>query len=281
MVLPAFILLFFFLGKKRRLYAVGMVILVTVGYMGLQKEVAPRLYIGNFPSRVFFSIPMQQTARYLKEYPDDVTKKEAKAIDGVMKYDEIADLYNPELSDPVKATYRGGHITMAKLKRYFNAWFSMFLRHPGVYIEATLHNSYGYYYPFHNCTAQSSYRFYTVNEPLIEESDYHQIFSAETRNQLKRYADLWSQIPGLAQICNAGTYTWIVILLLGYLIYRKRWKGILVLAAPALNVAICIASPVNGLLRYAFPLMACMPAVIFWGLAYAEKAIDEKRTDEK
>ena len=281
MVLPAFILLFFFLGKKRRLYAVGMVILVTVGYMGLQKEVAPRLYIGNFPSRVFFSIPMQQTARYLKEYPDDVTKEEAKAIDGVMKYDEIADLYNPELSDPVKATYRGGHITMAKLKRYFNAWFSMFLRHPGVYIEATLHNSYGYYYPFHNCTAQSSYRFYTVNEPLIEESDYHQIFSAETRNQLKRYADLWSRIPGLAQICNAGTYTWIVILLLGYLIYRKRWKGILVLAAPALNVAICIASPVNGLLRYAFPLMACMPAVIFWGLAYAEKAIDEKRTDEK
>ena len=87
---------------------------------------------------------------------------------------------------------------------------------------------------------------------------------------MKRYADLWSQIPGLAQICNAGTYTWIVILLLGYLIYRKRWKGILVLAAPALNVAICIASPVNGLLRYAFPLMACMPAVIFWGLAYAE-----------
>ena len=281
MVLPAFILLFFFLGKKRRLYAVGMVILVTVGYMGLQKEVAPRLYIGNFPSRVFFSIPMQQTARYLKEYPDDVTKEEAKAIDGVMEYDEIADLYNPELSDPVKATYRGGHITMAKLKRYFNAWFSMFLRHPGVYIEATLHNSYGYYYPFHNCTAQSSYRFYTVNEPLIEESDYHQIFSAETRNQLKRYADLWSQIPGLAQICNAGTYTWIVILLLGYLIYRKRWKGILVLAAPALNVAICIASPVNGLLRYAFPLMACMPAVIFWGLAYAEKAIDDKGTDEK
>ena len=90
----------------------------------------------------------------------------------------------------------------------------MFLRHPGVYIEATLHNSYGYYYPFHNCTAQSSYRFYTVNEPLIEESDYHQIFSAETRNQLKRYADLWSQIPGLAQICNAGTYTWIVIQLI-------------------------------------------------------------------
>ena len=37
---------------------------------------------------------------------------------------------------------------------------------------------------------------------LIEESDYHQIFSAETRNQLKRYADLWSQIPGLAQICK-------------------------------------------------------------------------------
>ena len=37
MVLPAFILLFFSL-EKRRLYAVGMVILVTVGYMGFRKK---------------------------------------------------------------------------------------------------------------------------------------------------------------------------------------------------------------------------------------------------
>lgn len=50
--------------------------------------------------------------------------------------------------------------------------------------------------------------------------------------------DTWSQIPGLAQICNSGTYTWIVLMLLGYLIYRKRWKGLLVMAAPVLNVAI-------------------------------------------
>lgn len=279
LVLPAFILLLFFLGKKQRLYALALVILVTAGYMGLQKEVMPRLNIKSFPSRIFFSIPMQQTARYLREYPDDVTKEEAKAIDGVMEYDKIADLYNPEVSDPVKATYRSGHITVAKLKRYFNAWFSMFLRHPGVYIEATLHNSYGYYYPFYNCTAQSSYRFYTVKEPMITESDYQQIFSKETRNQLRRYVDLWSQIPGLAQICNAGTYTWLVVMLLGYLIYRKRWKGILVLAAPVLNVAICIASPVNGLLRYAFPLMAAIPTVVFWGLAYGEKSLDDKETE--
>ena len=280
LVLPAFILLFFFFGKRQQLYVLALVLLVTGGYMGLQKEVMPRLYIKSFPSRIFFSIPMQQTARYLREYPDEVTKEEAEAIDGIMEYDKIADLYNPELSDPVKATYRGGHITMAKMKRYFNAWFSMFLRHPGVYIEATLHNSYGYYYPFYNCTAQSAYRFYTVKEPMITESDYQQIFSKETRNQLKRYADLWSQIPGLAQICNAGTYTWLVVMLLGYLIYRKRWKGILVLAAPVLNIAICIASPVNGLLRYVFPLMAVIPTAIFWGLAYGENSLDDKNTEK-
>ena len=114
---------------------------------------------------------------------------------------------------------------------------------------------------------------------MITESDYQQIFSKETRNQLRRYVDLWSQIPGLAQICNAGTYTWLVVMLLGYLIYRKRWKGILVLAAPVLNVAICIASPVNGLLRYAFPLMAAIPTVVFWGLAYGEKSLDDKETE--
>ena len=277
MVLPAFILLFFFLGKKQRVYAIGLVILVFGIYTGLQKGVAPRLNIAPFPSRIFFTIPMQQTARYLKTYPDDVTEEEAEAIDGVMHYDRLAELYNPELSDPVKATFRSGKVTKAKLIRYFKAWFDMFLRHPGVYIEATLHNSYGYYYPFYNCTAQSPYRFYTVKEPLIVDSEYEQIFSMDTRNELKRYADIWSQIPGLAQICNSGTYTWIVLMLLGYLIYRKRWKGLLVMAAPVLNVAICIASPVNGLLRYTFPLMACIPVVIFWGISYGEKSIDDEK----
>ena len=66
-------------------------------------------------------------------------------------------------------------------------------------------------------------------------------------------------------------------MLLGYLIYRKRWKGLLVMAAPVLNVAICIASPVNGLLRYTFPLMACIPVVIFWGISYGEKSIDDEK----
>jgi len=116
-----------------------------------------------------------------------------------------------------------------------------------------------------------------VKEPLIADSEYEQIFSGDTRNELKRYADTWSQIPGLAQICNSGTYTWIVLMLLGYLIYRKRWKGLLVMAAPVLNVAICIASPVNGLLRYTFPLMACIPVVIFWGISYGEKSIDDEK----
>ena len=50
----------------------------------------------------------------------------------------------------------------------------------------------------------------------------------------------------------------------GWLFYRRKGKQVLFLAAPYLNVAVCLVSPVNGYLRYAIPLIACMPAIIYW-----------------
>ena len=46
-------------------------------------------------------------------------------------------------------------------KDYFKAWFAMFRRHPGVYVQATLNNTYSYNDPFHMGRGQQGvYRFY-------------------------------------------------------------------------------------------------------------------------
>ena len=50
------------------------------------------------------SIPFQQTARYVKEYPEDIMEQERLAIDNLLQYDKLAEAYNPSLSDPVKGT---------------------------------------------------------------------------------------------------------------------------------------------------------------------------------
>ena len=52
--------------------------------------------------------------------------------------------------------------------------------------------------------------------------------------------------PGLGLILSAGTYTWLTLLLIGYLLVKKQWKKILIFAIPVLNILICLVSPVNG-----------------------------------
>lgn len=220
--------------------------------------------------RVLYSIPFQQTARYLSVYPEDVTKEEREAIDGVLAYDKLAELYDPNISDPVKATF---DTTLSEeemsrnLKKYFGAWFSMFKRHPGVYLEATLHGSYGYYYPFQLIKRKPVYWF-GIKDTMTKKFDVYAVNSPELRNLSRDWANLWLALPGTSQLLNSGSFTWILLIGAGYLFYRKRGKGILALSVPALNVAICIASPVNGMLRYSFPLLACLPAVAGWCLLY-------------
>lgn len=274
LVFPAMLLLVFLMSKKETILVLVLSLAVFGGYRISEKVIAPRLGIETVSTRVYFSVPFQQTARYLTTYPEDVTAEERDAIDEVLHYEKLAKRYKPEVSDPVKATYRNKSVTKEKLKNYFQSWFSMFRKHPGVYMEATLHNTYGYYYPFYTCKAQSSYKIYMKDNDHYQ-FDYHYVMPLKLRRDMIRYIYLWDRIPGLALLGNAGAYTWLLIILAGYLIHRKRWKGILAMAAPFLNVAVCIASPVNGLFRYVFPLAACIPVVIYWCLEYGEKEVME------
>ena len=52
------------------------------------------------------SVPMQQTARYIRDYGNEVTDDERTAIEKALDYDAIAQSYMPELSDGVKQYYK-------------------------------------------------------------------------------------------------------------------------------------------------------------------------------
>ena len=115
-------------------------------YFGGEMIITDKFNIGNNDTRESLSIPFQQTARYVRDYGDDVTEEEKQAIDAVLDYGNLAANYNPELSDPVKATYKDDS-TSEDLKNYLGVWFKMFFSHPDAYVQATLNNVYGYFYP--------------------------------------------------------------------------------------------------------------------------------------
>ena len=269
LVLPQCLCLAAWVKKRKQILCVVLLsISILAGQIITDIKLPEYLGVVKGSEREMLSIPFQQTARYLLYFPEDVTVEEQAAIDVVLSFDQIAEEYYPEKSDAVKSMYKGTEGN-EELKNYFKAWFSMLKKHPEIYLEATLEGSYGYLYPFRNCIASERYFFYTI--PATNGSMYwHYLFSNEIRIRMEAYADLWVSVPILAQLMNPGTYTWLILILAAYIIYKKRTKGILMYVACFMNILVCIASPVNGLLRYALPLMACMPLLIGWSYHYCK-----------
>ena len=258
------LVLIFYVNRGRRWYVLVMLLVISAVFLGSGQFASKVLKVRSSGARVILSIPFQQTARYLKEYPDDVTEEEKAAIDGVLNYPVLAGKYNPEVSDPVKNTYK--KTGNAALKRYLKAWLSMGMRHPLVYFESFFHNSYGYYYPLGRYDVLGPFQFYISNKSVdTGEFDFHYIYPAAVRKKLISYAQAWRDIPVLKLFVNPGIYTWILLLSLGFLIYRRKWRDSLFLLCLLLQVAICIASPANGQIRYAMPLVAVTPLILYWG----------------
>lgn len=82
-----------------------------------------------------FSMPFQQTARFVKYHPDEVTEEEKKAIDKVLGYQDLAQRYNPLFADPVKGYSQKG--TFKDYILYLKVWAYEGCRHPETYINAT------------------------------------------------------------------------------------------------------------------------------------------------
>lgn len=273
-VMAMAVLLPVLLPKGERRPVPALIVLLAAGYL-LHTAAGQVIGVEKASPRVYFSIPFQQTARYLRDYPEDVTGEELAVIDKLVDAKALPELYTPESSDPVKNSFRGG-IGMDAVFAYLRVWWRMFLRHPLVYFEATLHNSFGYYDPF-------SYR--TVNKPFyltmaggVYDTGFFHFsygFPDGVRQVLYRYCFLWQKIPLLAQLVNTGFYTWLYLFLLGFIGYERRFRQWAAFGGFAVLLAIFTASPINGCVRYFLPLISSAPLFVTWALG-AGKETEER-----
>ena len=205
------------------------------------------------------SIPFQQTARYVKEHGGEVTEEERRAIDRVLDYKVIAENYDPNLSDPVKNTYKQKD---EHLGDYFRVWWQQFLKHPKTYIKATLNGTYGYYawknkikYPFGYNIQPEGHRLYAT--------DYKLTFNSKLEKERALYEKAATAVfvrGPLKILTESMLYNWFFILLFGYMIQNKQIRRYWVIFLPFwVSFFICLASPVNGDLRYMMPVMSVWP----------------------
>lgn len=234
--------------------------------------------------REALSLPFQQTARYLKQYGDEVTEEEKYAIDQVLDYEKLAELYDPILSDPVKGTFREVS-TREQLFAYFEVWMKQFCRHPWCYVEATLNQNYFLVYPKAELHAYFSQLIYEepLYDMLVEYLDLYEVDSGifqglSTIQAL--YVEMAVISPGIGMLSNVGFYNIILLFIIIYAM-RERCRQVLILSLPLiLSNLIIIAAPYVGP-RYAFPVMYSMPCIIALYMAQRREQSEECREEKE
>ncbi len=261
------------LGRKNLMKYLIIFIVVVLSYFTYDKVILPHFKITPGSVREMLSIPFQQTARYVIKNDDKIPEKDKKAIDKILEYDTLKKRYDPEKADDVKNKFNKD-ATDKDLKNYFKVWFKELKDDPKTYVEATLNNTYGYFYP-----VKTNWYIYVKENKTINNYgfDYHFNDLNVLRSALIAFGLVFPYIPFLGLIVNIGFNTWILLFMMAYLIYRKKYKEIIYLIPSIIVLLVCFASPVNAYFRYALPNVFAMPTMLLIFLNIRkEESLNEK-----
>lgn len=250
---------FLFLIKKENRLKLGIILIIPILlYQGYSKVLLPALHITPGSIREVLSIPFQQTARYVKYYKH-LTDEEIEIIDKLLNYDTLASRYNPVLSDPVKKQFNKDY-TNEDLKKYFKVWFNGFMNRPCIYAEATIHNTYGYFYP----NTSKWYIYYKYDSRLKETNSFNYNYNNLNgmRKGLSYFGVIYPFIPIIGVIVNIAFCSWVIMTMSVYLIALKKYKYLIYLLPSLSLLLICVASPANTYFRYAMPYIFAIPTLL-------------------
>ena len=277
-LLLAFVLLLIFAFKKQKLVAVIGIGAVIAFNMLLTNVILPGAGVTPGSIRETYSIPFQQTARYIKEEGESVTQEEKDAISKVLPYNLIAENYDPNRSDDIKVMYKE-EATDEDREEYFKVWKEMFFKKPKIYLEAMINNYYQYLYPG---SVKMSMRSYEYSELCFEEINlkaeplgfevYYPDFLDDYRNGFEYIREYIANIPILSLSITAATYSWWVLMLFFYAIYKKSGLSIALMGVSIGVFLICFMGPCNGFFcRYSYPLMMIMPIITVFVMKIKKK----------
>lgn len=212
------------------------------------------------------SLPFQQTARYVRDYGDDVTVEEKEAIGKVLDYNKIADVYMELTSDPVKTTYHAE--STDDLMAYFKVWFKQFWKHPLCYVEATWNQNYYLFAP--NIDNIVYNKDCTIAHEIMEQMGMQEQISFQVPEKMHgicsimvSYYTLLHRLPVIGMLSNVGFYIILLWMITFFFLKDGRKRELWLLLPLWLTFLIIIASPqIQNQPRYAFPIIYAMPILI-------------------
>ena len=255
----------YFIKKDKKVMSIFFILFaLTVGENVLYNKMLDNFNIARISPREALSIPLQESARYIKYNKNKLSLQEVEVLKNLFgDLDVVGGAYNPFISDDVKLLFKK-YPSNEELKSYFKVWFKGLKKSPLDYIDATILNTYGYIYPnFINfTTGEETPGFYFIyNMEGSRVSLSHNKLN-RGRDALYKFGDTLTKVPGLNMLYMPAFYVWIFISFGIYMVAFKR-KNELIHFIPLFMVIIfAFLGPVNGHIRYVYPVMVSIPFVI-------------------
>ena len=252
--------LFIFARKYyKKLLIVTCIILVSYGIW--KGPLFSLLNIKEGSKREALSIPLQQFARITKNHSDTLTDDERWRIYKYLPVDNLAEIYTPKISDPVKNNFNNEAFAQDKIG-FIKLWVKLAVKYPRATIESFLCNNYGYWYP-------EAIHWVVGREVFISTQEKEQALDLKNTpivnlECLEKFDSILDRrdIPLNSMIYSIGFTFWVVLAMLMYVIYKKKYECIIIYISIIILWLTTIASPVFGEFRYIYSMFTCVPLLI-------------------
>lgn len=250
-------------GTRWRLIA-GSAVVVVITNILWPMVVLPAWHVKPGSLTDMLTIPVQQTARTVKEHGSSLPASERRAINAVLRYDGLAKAYVPTRSDNVKGRWNG-KATRSEELAYLKVWLVEGFRYPGTYAAATINNTFEYFTPVTPIDFQNN-----LNLSRYIDFWHSRAFKTTTREQIVSVVDelhtpkpiqhvqhSWNMVLGAVDgsdpLASKALYcSWIPLLALAMGLRRRSWFHALATMPVFINLLILIAGPI-ALPRYMIP----------------------------
>lgn len=251
--------------KKMLLTLVGIV----AAYLLMNALLTGLLHADDSENQEMLTVPISQMARVYANEKDALSLEEKEILHKYLSEEALV-RYTPKVSDGVKIYFNNDAFAADKLS-FLELWINWGIKHPFTYLNAWFMTSYGFWYPdtvidvyrgnsvFTFTYEDSSYFGYEVEQPGTRES------ALPWLNELYRQMSLeiaQQRIPVISMLFSPGFLFWVMIFLLGFFCYQKKWKKVMPFVLPLLCWMTVILGP-TYLVRYVVFLWVMVPLLLW------------------
>lgn len=257
LIVFAFVLLIYSIRCKKKDTGIiaGCIGAASIFSLVIAFALLPMIGIVNGGSNVARSIPLQQIARTVTD--NELTEEEKKEVSVWIKedcaYEDIAALYNPEISDSMKSLFDGKKINNNK-QEFNGLWMELGRKYKRSYLDAAIDHTKAYWWPqtkvwrFDNSIFDNPYG--VVRSPKIKPG----VDIAATL-----YESYFSKIPFYKEWNSGAIVLWLIIAGLIYSLIKKRHISAIMYVIPLMIFLGLIPISPAALFRYMYAAFLTKP----------------------